>query len=418
MSEKEKALLAWELAPTPSFDYTAWSTELQDMLSGARACRASNSEVLPLLTAIAERDFFSYFAVNCFAPCAYFPTSEAGCEVGEDDAAAACEIAPVRPSDLPPALLARDDAEYEFAIDAWCHKDMPSDFTDYFDLRTSAARDTGYDGSRVWRFIHAKICFTKALDDPASSWKRDYNRYISGMHAAVHAEIVASRGPTAAGLAAYRRRLRDQPGTVTNLYFAYMLTLCALRDSRSRLDSCDYLGDGVHIRPLMHRLTSAPLLAAEPVQLAAQNLRAHAASDTAQVWRLRMRHRGFKQAMSCVQCNLCRVHGTVMALGIGAALQVLLGSDGRGGDPLALDRVQVAALVATAAKLGTACETVERFQRLDVEDQAKQAWLARLSVTWGPAAVRGAAAPAEEVRPARGGSVGWTSQYGASPSHE
>ena len=49
---------------------------------------------------------------------------------------------------------------------------MPSDFTEYFDLRTCGSRDTGYDGSRVWRFIHTKICFTKRLDEPGSSWKR------------------------------------------------------------------------------------------------------------------------------------------------------------------------------------------------------------------------------------------------------
>ena len=80
---------------------------------------------------------------------------------------------------------------------------------------------------------------------------------------------------------------------------------------------------------------------------------------------MRMRHRDLKQMMGCVQCNLCAVHGTVMCLGLGATLQVLVGSDGRGGDPLQLDRVQVAALVATAAKFGTAVETVERFRELD-----------------------------------------------------
>ena len=50
--------------------------------------------------------------------------------------------------------------------------------------------------------------------------------------------------------------------------------------------------------------------------------------------------------MGCVDCNLCRVHGTVMAIGLGATLQVLLGgqeAEGRDGDPLHLDRVQVRA---------------------------------------------------------------------------
>ena len=80
---------------------------------------------------------------------------------------------------------------------------------------------------------------------------------------------------------------------------------------------------------------------------------------------MRMRHRDLKQMMGCVECNLCRVHGTVMCLGLGATMQVLVGSDGRGGDPLQLDRVQIASLVVTAYKLGRACETVESFSKLD-----------------------------------------------------
>ena len=239
-----------------------------------------------------------------------------------------------------------------------------------------------YDGSRVWRFIHTKICFTKRLDEPGSSWKRDYNRAVSGMHAAVNAEVVADLGDTEIGRAEFRRRLQDQPGAITNLYFAYMLTLCALHEIQGRLNSCSFLGDAEFLRPLMQELTGAELLSNAAVQRAAQNLRNHAESPGAEVWRMRMRHRDLKQMMGCVQCNLCRVHGTVMCLGLGATMQVLLGSDGRGGDPLALDRVQVAALVATAAKFGSACETVEHFRELDEEDEAKAAWLAGARLGW------------------------------------
>ena len=292
----------------------------------------------------------------------YFPTEDEGCWIDS------CDIEAVRDRDVPPALLERDLSEYDFTIDGWCRKDMPSEWTEYFDLRKCASRNTGYDGSRVWRFIHTKICFMKRLDDPTMSWKRDYNRAVSGMHAAVHAEIVADLGLTDEGQAQYQRRLRDEPGAITNLYFAYMLTLCAIRAMMPRLNRCNYLGDGDFLRPLMQQLTAARLLSSEPVQRAALNLRTHAASDSAEVWRVRMRHRELTHMMGCVQCNLCRIHGTVMCLGLGATMQVLLGSDGRGGDPLALDRMQIGALIATAAKFGTACETVERFRELDGDD--------------------------------------------------
>ena len=413
----------------PNFDYAAWST-LTDLPGGIDACRKSNAQVLPILKEIAKRDFFSYFAVNLITPCMYFPTELEGCEVDR------CEIQAVRDRDVPQALRERDLSEYNFALDGWCRKDMPSDFTEYFDLRTCNSRDTGYDGSRVWRFIHTKICFTKALEDPRNSWKRDYNRAVSGMHAAVNAEIVADLGTSPAGRAAYRRRLRDQPGTITNLYFAYMLTLEALHESQDRLEKCSYLGDQ-SVRPLMQQLLATKLLSCEPVQRAGSELRAHAAGHEAEVWRCRMRTRDLKQIMGCVECNLCRVHGTVMCLGLGATFQVpllrsapahwpncsvsfchychvaylslfpllvphvvhlltppssshstclgatwqvLLGSDGKGGNPLDLDRVQLAALLTTAAKFGAACETIERFRQMDDEDEARElaklAWLA------------------------------------------
>ena len=89
------------------------------------------------------------------------------------------------------------------------------------------------------------------------------------------------------------------------------------------------------------------------------------------VWKVRLRTRDLLRIMNCVQCNLCRLHGKVAALGVSSALQVLLGTRGRGdgcdkdADPYSLHRVQVAALVTTAAKFGRACETVERFRQLE-----------------------------------------------------
>ena len=372
----------WETAQMPAFNYTKWSSNLQDSEGGiesVRECLRDVNLVLPLLRQITSRDYFSYFAVNLITPCMYFPTEDGGCEIDR------CEISAVRDRDVPRGLLKRDLDEYGFAIDGWCRKDMPSDFTEYFDLRECESRDTGFDGSRVWRFIHHKICFSKKLDDPSYSWKRDYNRAVSGMHAAVSAEIIADMGFTEGGRVAYHRRLRDLPGVINNLYYTYMLTLCALRECRSVLNGETYLGDAAFVRPLMRQLTTADLLSNEAVQRAARNLRSHAASPKAEVWKMRMRHRDLKQMMGCVECNLCRVHGTVLCLGLGATLQVLLGDDGRGGDPLALDRVQVAALVTSAAKLGAACETVERFRELDLAEEAKVAWLARLDTqpAWG-----------------------------------
>ena len=191
------------------------------------------------------------------------------------------------------------------------------------------------------------------------------------MHAAVDCQILQDIGFTEEGRSEYRRRLRDEPGSIANLYFAYMLTLCAIYDCRQRLDNCSYLGDADAVLPAMQALTGSELVSCDAVQAAKRNLESHALSPDAAVWKARLRTRDLTAIMNCVQCNLCRMHGKVMALGLGATLQVLLGNDGKGGDPLKLDRVQVGALVATAAKFGNACAIVEQFREFDGDDMTK-----------------------------------------------
>jgi len=354
----------------PTYDYRNQTFPV--ILAGmSRLREADGADTLALLEQLTEKDHFSYFPVNLITPCMYFPAGDAGCMMAE------CEIRAARERDMPPALLSRDQEEYEFLIDGWVSKDMPSDFTEYFDLRVADSRNTGYNGLRVWRFIHTNICFQKRLMERDMGWKRDFNRLISGMHAAVDCDILADIGLTDEGRDEYRRRLRDEPGAICNLYFAYMLTLCAIHDCRELFDNCGYLGDA-SIQPLMRSLNREPLLASIPVQDAARNLRESASTGAA--WKLRLRTRHLKLIMGCVECNICKVHGTVMVIGLASTLQVLLGDDGARDatrpdeaqpDPLKLDRVQMGSLVATAAKFGRACATVERFREFDGEDMSE-----------------------------------------------
>lgn len=344
----------------PTFDYRVDGSLDSNIVNGMEICRKQSSEVLPLFQKLRDRDFFSYFPIDLMASCPYMPTEEKPCEVDQ------CEVEPSE--NVPEEMVNRDEDEYEFALDGWTRKDMPSDCTEYFDLREQLERNTGYNGQRIWRFIHQKICFQENLGDDRYAWKRDFNRVISGMHAAVNAQIVADMGYNEEGLVEYRRRLRDEPGAISNIYFAYMVTLSAIYDVRERLINCDYLGDGADIQPLMQSLTSTGLLNSEPIQKAAKNLRQHACSETSCEWKARLRARELYSMMNCVQCNLCRLHGKVMAIGLGAALQVILGNDEIDGRDIPLDRVQVGALVATAAKFGAAGAVVEKFRELDGED--------------------------------------------------
>lgn len=345
----------WEKRDMPTFDYQL--DYYSDLLEGMEKCQQENEQVLPLLNQLSEFDFFSFFSVDLLSSCGYMPTNEEPC--GLD----ACEIDPAE--EVPEAMMARDNDEYEFELDSYGRWDQPSDFSEYYDLRVQKEQNTGYDGRRVWRFIHQKISFQREVEEGANGWKRDFNRAISGMHAAVDAQILNDIGVTEEGLDEYRRRLRDEPGAITNLYFAYMLTLCALLEMQDRLNSCNYLGEGDRIRPIMQQLTGAALLSDPSVQRAAQNLKEHAMEPDACVWKVRLRTRDLLRVMNCVQCNLCRLHGKVMSMGVASCLQVLLGKDGSGDDPTRLDRVELGCLMATCIKFGNACAVIERFRAAD-----------------------------------------------------
>ena len=170
----------WETSQTP-FDY---SQDADWLAEGVEVVRSQNPTMLPLLTRLRDFEFFRYFAVDLLAGCSYIPTEDEPC--GLD----ACEIDPVD-DEVPEGMRARDEDEYEFDLDAWARWDMPSDFTEYYDVTALGEGNTQYDGSRVWKFIHQKICFQKRLNDDESAWKRDFNRAISGMHSSVSAHIIA-----------------------------------------------------------------------------------------------------------------------------------------------------------------------------------------------------------------------------------
>ena len=334
------------------------------LIDGVKAVREKNDEVLPLLQDLRERRFFRLYAADLLASCSYMPTAEEPCELGE------CEVDAV--DEVPDELKERDESESEFELDSWARWDQPSDFTEYYDLVENAEGHTGYDGSDVWRFIHAKISFQKGIDLPGNEFKAEFNRAVSGVHACVSAQIVEGieeEDPEKA-LDEYRRRLRDEPEAVPNLLFTYMLTLCAIDKSRERLESCSYLGEGVELLPTMKKLTASALVNDAAVQNAATNLIRHADSAEEASWKLRMRTRDLLRIMNCVQCNICRLHGKVKALGLAAALEVLLGIQGRGEDcnKPADPATSIAAgrrARHACAKLSAACATVERYEALD-----------------------------------------------------
>jgi len=329
---------------------------------GVFQIRQNHSRLLPHLEHIRKQEFFRLFAVDLLSSCTYMPTEDSPCEMDK------CEIE--CSEDVPDKMRERDTTEHDFRLDGWVRWDMPGDFTDYYDLVQEPERYTEYDGRIVWKFIHERICFQVDINDPENAWKRDFNRAISGLHTSVSAHILENMMmvngwdyESDEAFAEYKRRICDVPEAIANLHFSYMIILCAIHRAAPRLNDCSYMGTGDQVLPAILALTSDPLLAHADVQKAATSMRSHATSSSAKVWKARLRTRDLLGTMNCVQCNLCRLHGKVAALGLSVSLQILLGSEGMGGSYEELHRVEIAGLLTTAAKFAHAVEVIDKFER-------------------------------------------------------
>jgi len=355
---------------------------------GLAAIDEYNEDLLEILDELRAQPFFRLYSVDLLKGCNYFPQGIDECD------SQSCEIYPMDEEDVPEAIMAVDGSEHAFELDGWVRWDMPSE--DYYDVYENREQFTGYDGSRIWSFIHEKICFPESNFESALGstegevWQRDFNRAVSGLHSSINAHVVQGMvdkveqgedpldpkdGVTVLDPAAeYERRLGSDKGHVAYLFFGYMLMLCAVKSVAEQLEAYDFgddtSGDPEAVKGLVKEMLACPLISAEGVHVAETNLRRHAAQEGAQIWQARLRTRDLLRIMDCVQCNVCRLHGKVGALGLATALQVLLGAEGRGGSSSRLNRVEIAAMITTLGKFANAVMIVQEFEARKAEASA------------------------------------------------
>ncbi len=320
---------------------------------------------------------------------------------------------------VPQNLRELDVREFEFDIDGWARWDMPTE--DYYDIEEFQEEFTGYDGSEVWKFIHEKIAFEREEETVLQdSWKEDFNKAVSGMHSMISAHIVQGIQskvdsddeeeqtfeedcPWTDPQMEYIRRLSvkgETPMAMENMYFTFMLLLSAMQSSREYLIQtgmnfgcdendveCDLRVkqalDDVFASPLLQNTNNSntsgssstadedddPSNSLDPhtinkyIGIASSNLHEHAIRDEQSkhnLWEARMRSRELLRIMNCVQCNKCRLHGKIAAMGLSTAFQLLLGKSGEGirdkDEFQKIHRVELAALMTTLAKFSNAIQ--------------------------------------------------------------
>lgn len=260
---------------------------------------------------------------------------------------------------------------------------MPSE--DYYDISQFPEEFTGYDGAEIWQFIHNRIAFhdDDTMDEyDADNWKADFNKAVSGLHSCISCHIIKGvkkkideeeefdedcqwTDPQVE----FDRRLSEKgetPQAIENLYFGYMLLLSAAGQAKEKLLKDCESGkiDEEAAAPLKDVLDS-PLLHDDNISVAYKKLHDHALKDeesSQALWEARLRTRDLFRVMNCVQCNKCRLHGKIGAMGLSTAFQVLLGRTGEGGDVNRIHRVELAALMTTLSKFSTAVEFCNKMK--------------------------------------------------------
>ena len=172
----------------------------------------------------------------------------------------------------------------------------------------------------------------------------------------------------------FKRRLSpdgETPQALENLYFGYMLLLSAAQVARDRLlQDCDSGKIDAEATLALKPVLNSPLLSKtdDTIQIASKKLHDHAVKDQKSqslLWEARLRTRDLFRVMNCVQCNKCRLHGKISAMGLSTAFQLLLGRSGEGGDVKRVHRVELAALMMSLSKFSTAVKFCEEMLAKD-----------------------------------------------------
>mmetsp|Transcript_19960 Transcript_19960/g.43560 ORF Transcript_19960/g.43560 Transcript_19960/m.43560 type:complete len:402 (-) Transcript_19960:271-1476(-) len=299
--------------------------------------------------AVRDSLFCSVYCVDLLSPCRSLNQVEEACGFE-------CEV---EPAQVPEWIRDLDREEFVYELDAWFRWEPPSEFADYYDLRSSPEGYTGYDGSDVWKFVHSRLEFPEAS---SGTMEASLNGALSGLHASINAHIVndlverAARGDAVEGKdgsAEFARRLAQRSDAIQALRDSFALTLLAVKEASEQLLSYDYGEESDAILPAVQTFVEAA--EEEENQLSEGSIKEALAN-------CRLRTRELCSVMDCVQCNACRIHGKVAGLGIAAAFHAAFGAQSTGKAP-ELSRIEVAALLATLAKFRNAVRIVDSMAK-------------------------------------------------------
>jgi len=241
-------------------------------------------------------------------------------------------------------------------------------------------RNTGYNGTHIWKTIYEENCITN--DGPKETAmcyeERVLYRLLSGLHASTTLSIAKHYYPPSKRKGRenwepnpdyFMSKFGENPDYIRNVHFSYVVLLRALKKASSYLYNYEIsTGNIVEDETatiLLRRLLDSTILQScrdvfsafdESLMFREENERNFLQQNFKGVFH------NISSILDCVQCQQCKLHGKMAMLGYGTALKILFMRE----DMIrsSLSRNEVVALINTLAKFSESLREIRELTHL------------------------------------------------------
>ncbi|CAJ1958810.1 unnamed protein product [Cylindrotheca closterium] len=230
--------------------------------------------------------------------------------------------------------------------------------TKIVDLELNPERNTGYNGTHIWKSIYEENCMTT---QDSCLEERVLYRLLSGLHTSTTISIAKNYYPPSkrknrtdweSNPRYFMEKFQNHPEFIRNMHFSYVVMLRAIKKASSYLYDYDVqsrnIVDDEAAKILLKRLMDTAILRSCSSVFSAFD---ESLMFQQQGINLQQNFKGIfhnvSSILDCVQCQQCKLHGKMAMMGYGTALKILFMPT----ELVKMERNEVVALINTAARL-------------------------------------------------------------------
>jgi len=251
--------------------------------------------------------------------------------------------------------------------------------TQLVSLKLNPERNTGYNGTHIWKAIYEENCITT---QDSCLEERVLYRLLSGLHTSTTVSIAKNYYPPSKrknrvnwepNPSFFMEKFQNHPEFIRNMHFSYVVLLRAIKKASFFLYDYDIqsrnMVEDETSKILLKRLLDTAILRSCSTVFSAFD---ESLMFQDQGINIQQNFKGIfhnvSSILDCVQCQQCKLHGKMAMMGYGTALKILFTR----GDLLQLERNDVVALINTAARLSESLVEVREITALFWKTEAKR----------------------------------------------